>query len=581
MSPFRHSSARVGRGVIVVALSVFGLVWSVGPARAETVVFEDTFDAEPTGQQISSLANWTVTGNVDVDPLSWGFDPYPGNGHYIDLDGSNSCASSIIETAPIALGPGTYRLSFELGSNTYGGGADNALFVQLGSLYTETFDPSPEDYDPGTVQLDLTPVSRLIAVGTATTATLLFQETDPTPDCGGSMLDDVVLAFIGGQDTSAATSYTVFGTPDADTISISDGPVVDGSQTVEVTVGTDTWDLANKTSIFVNGGDGSDTITVDNPTAADGVSSIAANGEGDDDAAHVVATAAGIAYTVDTGAGAGDTVEVGSTLNGIAGDLDVRDSSDGASATLDDSADTEHNVATLGFASPTTTLSGASPADIDLTGMGAITVLMGSSGDTLRVVGSDPAVSYDVDLGGGKDTFGLKGSATISGAIVDGGAGTDTLKYLQYGTGVTVDLSLGTATGTPGVTGFENIIGSNFHDSLTGSDGANSIQGSAGGDDIFGLGGADTIEGTSLADTISGGDENDRISGKAGDDHLSGDAGDDGIGAGPGADTVDGGDGNDVLKVKDGVSGNDSADGGIGTDTCTADPGDTVVNCEA
>lgn len=78
-----------------------------------------------------------------------------------------------------------------------------------------------------------------------------------------------------------------------------------------------------------------------------------------------------------------------------------------------------------------------------------------------------------------------------SGAnTLDGAAGTkDTLSY-QFGAtaGVTVSLALGTATGGSGsdtISGFENLVGSNYADSLTGKSGVNELTGGRGNDSYF------------------------------------------------------------------------------------------------
>ena len=74
--------------------------------------------------------------------------------------------------------------------------------------------------------------------------------------------------------------------------------MVNGFQTVEISVGSATYDLANKTDITVDAGDGADTMTIDNPTTADGVSSITLNGQVGDDLGKGLATAPGIAWPV-------------------------------------------------------------------------------------------------------------------------------------------------------------------------------------------------------------------------------------------------------------------------------------------
>ncbi len=350
-------------------------------------------------------------------------------------------------------------------------------------------------------------------------------------------------------DVSPASSYTVSGTVGNDAITVRDGPIASGFRTVEVVVGTVTYDLANKSTITVQAGDGADSLTVDNPTKADGVNAIVVNGQGGSDTADVHATAPGVQYSVDVRTGVSDAVEVGSSLDQISGPLTLRGSA-GSSATLDDSADTTGDAAAWSFAPSTglTTLSGASPAAIRLRGFPTVATSLGSGGDTLKVTGTDPSASTTFDLGPGNDVLALVGSASITSTCpcpVQGGSGTDALSYAGYTSGATADLGTGQATGVPaGVAGFENLTGSNHADTLSGNGGANVLTGRDGDDGLMGAAGTDTLVG------------------------------------GPGSDTLQGGDDNDVLKAKDNVSGNDTADGGAGTDVCAADPGDVVVNCE-
>jgi len=77
-----------------------------------------------------------------------------------------------------------------------------------------------------------------------------------------------------------------------------------------------------------------------------------------------------------------------------------------------------------------------------------------------------------------------------------------------------------------------------------------------------GRGGSDTINGSSGAETFRGGRGADSVTG------------------GSGADVLRGGKGDDSVDGADGAPG-DIVDGDAGTDTCTADPGDTVRECEA
>jgi Ca2+-binding RTX toxin-like protein len=126
---------------------------------------------------------------------------------------------------------------------------------------------------------------------------------------------------------------------------------------------------------------------------------------------------------------------------------------------------------------------------------------------------------------------------------IDGGDGTDLLKYLASPSGVTVDLSLGTASGGDAqgdqISGIDDLYGSGFADTITGTDGNNVLSG---------FGGGDTISGGSGDDLIDGGGGNDTLSGGAGYDTLEGGAGNDTIEGGDYSDMLSGGDGTDTLS---------------------------------
>jgi Ca2+-binding RTX toxin-like protein len=160
-------------------------------------------------------------------------------------------------------------------------------------------------------------------------------------------------------------------------------------------------------------------------------------------------------------------------------------------------------------------------------------------------------------LGGNDVIHGLGGNDTLDGGAgndtLDGGNGTDTASYASASAGVTVSLAVTVAqntigAGTDTLTGIENLVGSNYADTLTGDGAANSLSGGGGADTLDGAGGADTLDGGVGADILIGGGSNDSLVG---------------------------GGGNDVLK---GGAGNDAMTGGIGSDTYYVDSlGDTTV----
>lgn len=104
------------------------LVMSIETAGAAVIVFSDDFNTE-TRALNGSLTQWTVTSGA-VDVLGPGlFDFYPGNGNYVDLDGSTNRAGRI-KTASLGLNKATtYELTFDLGVN---GTNREVLVVGLG-----------------------------------------------------------------------------------------------------------------------------------------------------------------------------------------------------------------------------------------------------------------------------------------------------------------------------------------------------------------------------------------------------------------------------------------------------------------
>lgn len=120
---------------------------------------------------------------------------------------------------------------------------------------------------------------------------------------------------------------------------------------------------------------------------------------------------------------------------------------------------------------------------------------------------------------------------TSAADVFDGGTGSDTVSYQNSTAAINVNL-YDTATEKSGyaardqLISIENIIGSEFNDTIAGTTGANLIHGN---------------------------DGNDTIVGNGGDDVLFGGAGNDTIFAGPtygGSVIVDGGSGDDTLQIK-------------------------------
>jgi Ca2+-binding RTX toxin-like protein len=231
-----------------------------------------------------------------------------------------------------------------------------------------------------------------------------------------------------------------------------------------------------------------------------------------------------------------------------------------------------------------------------IAGLAGDDALTGGAGvDTVTYIASSLGVSASLRMGrasgdGNDDLAGfenLVGSAfddVVSGDAganaMDGGGGVDTVSYAASPGPVAASLTGGTAVGDGAdrLSGFENLVGSRFADTLTGDTGRNSIEGGNGNDSLTGRGGNDTLDGAAGVDTVSfaaaskpvtasltagtaAGDGSDllvgfeNLAGSKFGDVLTGDAG---------RNALSGGGGNDLVA---GAAGNDLLDGGAGVDT--------------
>jgi Ca2+-binding RTX toxin-like protein len=198
--------------------------------------------------------------------------------------------------------------------------------------------------------------------------------------------------------------------------------------------------------------------------------------------------------TIDGGTGGSDTVDYSQEtgLSGVTVDLLA-----GTGVDTFDNTDSLSNIDNV---------VGTDAVD-SITGDGSANLLIGLDG------------ADAINGGGGNDTIvGGDGVDTI-----DGGSGTNTIDFSLEGgpNGVTVNILTSAWIDSFGnndasVLNIQNVIGTNFADSITGDNSANQLYGLAGNDTLNGLGGIDTILGDSGADTINGGAGNDILSGNDG-----------------------------------------------------------------
>ena len=101
---------------------IFAVVLSSLPiASHATSVFSDNFNSDALGlNQTTFNGGWTVTsGSVDLIGQGGVFDFLPGNGRYVDLDGSTNLSGTFENQVPFSALT-TYTLSFDLAGSQRG-----------------------------------------------------------------------------------------------------------------------------------------------------------------------------------------------------------------------------------------------------------------------------------------------------------------------------------------------------------------------------------------------------------------------------------------------------------------------------
>ncbi len=179
--------------MLAVAVAVLAVLIPASPASA-VPIFTDNFNTENGGVGVTNyfgFANWTVSDgtsgtNGSVDLIGNGFfDFYPGNGLYVDLDGSTGDAGILALTTPLSLPAGTYVLNFDLG-----GSARDPNNIPDNNTVTVKVGPTTQSFarlwsDP------LAPVSIYFTLAAPGNVNLSFENTDGPGDNIGLILDNV------------------------------------------------------------------------------------------------------------------------------------------------------------------------------------------------------------------------------------------------------------------------------------------------------------------------------------------------------------------------------------------------------
>lgn len=200
----RRKSGWATHALLAVALC---LVTARGASAS--VIFSDNFDGENGGVgalNYAGFANFAVTlGTVDLIGNGF-FDFLPGNGLYVDLDGSTSDAGVMTKSAPMALGAGSYVLSFDLAGNrrSYPTDSISINVFGIGGPYGSLLLPAIPSASP------FTNYTIPFVLGSAD-AGVQFSFSNAGGDNVGALLDDVQLSSVPEPTTLALLGSAVVG----------------------------------------------------------------------------------------------------------------------------------------------------------------------------------------------------------------------------------------------------------------------------------------------------------------------------------------------------------------------------------
>ncbi|MEH1962055.1 MAG: PEP-CTERM sorting domain-containing protein [Nostoc sp.] len=174
-------------GIALTALTAIGFATTNSASAATvTTLLQDDFNSENNGVgtlNYYDFSYWKVaSGSVDLIGNGF-FDFLPGNGLYVDMDGTTDKAGTLQSKTPFNFQAGdTVNLSFQLAGNQRYDTSDSVI-VSLGDLFSETF------LLPGSQ--GFTNFTRSFTVANATNATLDFKGIGG--DDVGLLLDNVTL----------------------------------------------------------------------------------------------------------------------------------------------------------------------------------------------------------------------------------------------------------------------------------------------------------------------------------------------------------------------------------------------------
>jgi hypothetical protein len=190
-------SSIVAAAVVALTAATLG-----GSAQAATV-FTDNFNSYPTMLNWVPPANWTASGGaggtVDLIGMTTDgplFDLFPGNGGYVDLDGSSGAETNL--STIMSFAAGSYTLSFDLAGNARNDGSKTTV-ITLGNFTQSITLAATDPYALHTLSF------------TTTGGNLVFSDLSGGSNNIGNILDNVTLATVAGIPEPATWAMMLLG----------------------------------------------------------------------------------------------------------------------------------------------------------------------------------------------------------------------------------------------------------------------------------------------------------------------------------------------------------------------------------
>lgn len=183
----------------VIALTVLGTVALGAKSQAATVLFSDDFNSDTLALN-GTPTGWTVTkGTVDIIGKNGSttlFDLAPGNGGYIDMDGSTNSQGRIRTAQTFNFVPGqTYTLSYQLAGSQRSASPSDSVRVLFRDV-ADAHDIISNQVHTLASATGFTTFTDTFTVSAPITARLVFSAISKTSDNMGLLLDNVKLTAV-------------------------------------------------------------------------------------------------------------------------------------------------------------------------------------------------------------------------------------------------------------------------------------------------------------------------------------------------------------------------------------------------